>query len=123
MGDECTGISVINEGSNFGGQCWFRKGNLRYINDYSECFNAECQKRSSTSDNTIRMTTPEPASNDTRLPMCDDTDTMTSVDCTTDEKLARPKKVPAPAPAPPTVDEVVDKRDCFVKYLWFLPSS
>lgn len=122
MGEDCTAFSVVNEGDkNFAGKCFFRKGALKYIHGYSDCLDSTCQQRKSDPD--VDTNTPEPTTttifdNDTRLVFCDDEAKFENIPCTDNPAEARPKTHTTTAP-PPTQDDVVDKRDCFVKYLWW----
>jgi len=123
MGENCTGISIINYDSSFAGMCYFRMGKLKYVHDYHTCYNHTCQQKKEEvgQDLQAMQTTPPPDdSNDTdkRLPYCDDAAIFQDLPCTDNMAEARPA-THTTTTAPPTQDEVVDDRDCWVKYLWW----
>jgi len=119
MGEDCTAISVVNENSAFSGKCFFRKGALKYVHDYRGCSNSTCEQRSDEVDDGIIMTTTQPPSNDTRLAFCDDEAAFENTPCTDNPDEARPRTITTSPPPPPNQDEVVDSRDCAVKYLYW----
>lgn len=122
MGEECTAITVVNSNAansntSFGGKCFFRKGRLKYTHDYSATHNPRTwsevpQDATRLSDDT--------ATKDTRLVFCTDETILQNIECTTDPTRAKPKRH-VKHEAEKTVDDVVDNRDCFVKYLYWQP--
>jgi len=128
MGAECTGITVIDDGSAFAGMCYYRKGNLKYTNQYDTCADSKCEQRKDEVGEDVIEINDIPGVvkpldvNDTRLPLCDDDAAFANTECESDPAKAKPRYHPAPAPPPLAQDDVVDKRDCFVKYLWYLAS-
>jgi len=122
MGENCSGISIINFDSDFAGMCYFRKGTLKYVHDYKGCYNATCQQRREDVGEDLQMTTPNPETEtnetDQRLPYCDDDAIFQNLPCTDNMNEALPRTITT-TQAPLTQDEVVDNRDCWVKYMWW----